>query len=89
MFQLLQPLGWLALGAVAVIDQISKVALSVYAMDVISITLTTMGFAFAKQWRIAEVCAKLACKLDWYYFRLIHGCASAVISSAVHLFTFL
>ena len=50
-------------GAVAVIDQISKVALSVYAMDVISITLTTMGFSFAKQWRIAEVYAKLACKL--------------------------
>jgi hypothetical protein len=48
-------------GIVALIDQISKVALSVYAMDVISITLTTIGFTFAKEWRIAEVYAKFAC----------------------------
>jgi hypothetical protein len=46
---------------VAFIDQISKVALSVYAMDVISITLTSIGFTFAKEWRIAEVYAKFAC----------------------------
>lgn len=48
-------------GIVAFLDQISKVALSVYVMDVISITLTTIGFTFAKQWRIAEVYAKFAC----------------------------
>lgn len=49
-------------GIVAFIEEISKVALSVYVMDVISITLTTIGFTFAKEWRIAEVYAKLACK---------------------------
>jgi hypothetical protein len=31
-------------------------------MDVISITLTTIGFTYAKEWRIAEVYAKFACK---------------------------
>lgn len=46
---------------VAFIEQISKVALSVYAVDVISITLTSIGFSFAKEWRIADVYAKLAC----------------------------
>jgi hypothetical protein len=47
--------------AVAFIEQISKVALSVYIVDVISITLTSIGFSFAKEWRIADVYAKLAC----------------------------
>lgn len=46
---------------VAFIEQISKVALSVYVVDVISITLTSIGFAFAKEWKIADVYAKLAC----------------------------
>ena len=53
-------------GMIAFIDQISKVALSVYVMDVISITLTTIGFTFAKEWRIAEVYAKFACTYIMY-----------------------
>lgn len=48
-------------GVVAFVDQMAKVALSVYAVDVLSITLTTLGFAFCKQWRISEVYAKFAC----------------------------
>jgi hypothetical protein len=48
-------------GIVSLIDQVSKVALSVYVMDVISITMSSIGFTFAKEWRIAEVYAKFAC----------------------------
>lgn len=48
-------------GAVAFIDQISKVSLSVYAMDVISIMLTTVGFTFPKKCRISDNYAKIAC----------------------------
>ena len=74
-------------GIVAIIDQISKVALSVYAMDVISITLTTIGFTFAKEWRIAEVYAKFACTCilpgTWYIFLFYfvhYGCRRDLIS---------
>jgi hypothetical protein len=63
-------------GIVAFIDQISKVALSVYAMDVISITLTTIGFTFAKQWRIAEVYAKFACTFSLLGDFLYHHVSS-------------
>jgi hypothetical protein len=55
-------------GVIAFIEQISKVALSVYLMDVISITLTSIGFTFAKEWKIAEVYAKFACT---YLFRVL------------------
>jgi hypothetical protein len=48
-------------GTVAFIDQIAKVALSVYAVDVLSIMLSTIGFGFPKKYRISEVYAKLAC----------------------------
>jgi hypothetical protein len=58
-------------GVIAFIDQISKVALSVFAMDVVSITLTTIGFGFAKEWRIAEVYAKLACTYFFVFVRYL------------------
>jgi small-conductance mechanosensitive channel len=48
-------------GTVAFIDQVAKVALSVYAVDVLSIMFSTIGFGFPKKWRISEVYAKLAC----------------------------
>jgi len=48
-------------GVIEFINQISKVALSVYAVDVLSIVLTTIGFTFPIKWRISEVYAKVAC----------------------------
>lgn len=48
-------------GVIAIVDQVCKLSLSVYAVDVLSIMLTTLGFQFPHKWRISDVYAKVAC----------------------------
>lgn len=47
-------------GIAKLISQISKVALSVYAVDVLSVTLTALGFRFPEAWGVSALYAKLA-----------------------------
>ena len=69
-------------GFVAFVDQISKVAVSVYVMDILSITLTTIGFRFPKMWKISEIYAKFACTYRHY---CIHESVVRVILNDIPL----
>jgi hypothetical protein len=47
-------------GVSALVSQIGRLALSVYAVDVISVVLTTLGFQFPEKFGISAAYAKLA-----------------------------
>lgn len=42
------------------ISQVSQVALSVYAVDVLSVVLTTLGFRFPQQWGLSSLYTKVS-----------------------------
>ena len=50
-------------GILRFVHQFARVALAVYAVDVLSVILTTIGFTFPTKWHVAEGFAKAACKL--------------------------
>lgn len=49
-------------GVLQFINQFARVALAVYAVDVLSVVLTTIGFTFPTKWQLADGFAKAACK---------------------------
>lgn len=52
------------------VKQISEIALSVYAMDILCVFLTTIGFSFPNKWALSSVYSKLVCK---YVIQLVIG----------------
>jgi len=50
-------------GVLQFVHRFARVALAVYAVDVLAVIFTTLGFTFPTKWHVAEGFAKAACEL--------------------------